>query len=78
MESRGEPPGHFVCYVEHGGYIWELDGRMKAPANKGRILPDSSLGTQVTKIIQKYIDIDPEETKYSVMALAPNYFDEEE
>lgn len=66
-----------MCYIEKDGCIWELDGRMKGPVNKGRILPDQNLGKEVSKIIQKYINIDPEETKYSVMALAPNYFDDE-
>ncbi|CDW77791.1 ubiquitin carboxyl-terminal hydrolase isozyme l3-like [Stylonychia lemnae] len=71
-----QQPGHFVCYIEKDGYIWELDGRMNGPMNKGRISPDQSLGVEVSKIIQKYIDIDPQETRYSVMALAPNYFDD--
>lgn len=51
---------------------------MQGPVNKGRISPNQSLGVEVSKIIQKYIDIDPEETKYSVMALAPNCFDDDD
>jgi len=71
-------PGHFVCYIEKDGFIWELDGRMHGPVNKGRIIEDQNLGVEVGKIIQKYMSIDPDnECQYSALALAPNCFDDD-
>ena len=63
---------HFVCYIKNNGYILELDGRRKSTINKGKIEDNCNLGIEVSKIIRKYMEIDKGETKFSVMALAPN------
>ena len=72
---------HFVCYIEKDGDIWELDGRLDSPVNKGKMPTNEDgnpahLGLEVSKIIQNYMALDQGETKFSVMALAPNYSDD--
>uniref|UniRef100_A0A383W0T3 Ubiquitin carboxyl-terminal hydrolase n=1 Tax=Tetradesmus obliquus TaxID=3088 RepID=A0A383W0T3_TETOB len=34
---------HFIAFVEHGGQLWELDGRRKGPISHGPSQPDSLL-----------------------------------
>ena len=67
---------HFVTYVEKDGQIWECDGRLDEPVCKGKIEKEGHLGLEVTKIIQHYMSLDLGESKFSVMALAPNYSDD--
>ncbi|CDW88421.1 carboxyl-terminal proteinase [Stylonychia lemnae] len=67
---------HFVTYIQKDGFIYEMDGRLNAPVQKAEIKEDQSLGKEVSKIIKQYIEISGyQETKFSVMALAPNYGD---
>ena len=62
---------HYVTYVEKNGDLWQLDGRIPYPQNKGK-MQDPNLGVAVCKIVQEYLKKMPEDTKVSLMALAPN------
>jgi len=62
-----------VTYVRLNDQIWELDGRLKGPVNKGKIEQEAHLGIEVSKIIRKYIELSGDaEIQFSVMALAPD------
>ena len=43
---------HFVTYVQKENWIWELDGRLKAPVKKAEIKEGQHLGIEVSKIIR--------------------------
>ena len=62
---------HFVTFVEVNGRVWELDGRLDGPIDRGEI-KGSNLGIKVTPFIQRYIEMDKEEMKFSIIALAPS------
>jgi len=62
---------HYVTYVETNGDLWQLDGRIPYPQNKGK-LQESNLGVAVCNLVQEYLEKMPEDTKVSLMALAPN------
>ena len=73
-EDSRDTQCHFVCYVEKGGMIWELDGRLEGPICKGKLAPGDSLGIEASKIIQSYIDMNLEhDIKFNVMAMAPSF-----
>ncbi len=62
---------HYVTYVEKNGDLWQLDGRISTPVNKGKIT-DSNMGVAVCKIVDEYLKGMPSESRVSLMALAPN------
>jgi hypothetical protein len=62
---------HYVTYVEKNGDLWQLDGRISTPINKGK-MTDSNLGIAVCKIVRDYLKLMPPESSVSLMALAPN------
>ena len=59
-------------YIEKNGLVYELDGRLPEPICKGEI-EGVNLGVKVSTIIQQYMSMDPEEVKFSIVALAQNY-----
>ncbi len=66
-----------MCYVEKGGMIWELDGRLEGPLQKGKLAEGENLGIEASKIIQGYIDMNLEhDIKFNVMAMAPSFSDD--
>lgn len=65
---------HFVVFVCVDGYLYELDGRKKFPIRHGKtnqynLLEDSC------KVVQKFMNRDPTESRFNIMALAPNVND---
>lgn len=63
---------HFITFVEVDGKVYELDGRMPGPICKGEV-EGINLAVKVSTIINEYMNMDPEEIKFSAIALAQNY-----
>lgn len=60
---------HFICYVHKDGHLYELDGRRKYPLNRGKSSQDTLLKDAI-KIIQNYMNMNPEDMNFSVTCLA--------
>ncbi|CAO3593839.1 unnamed protein product [Absidia cylindrospora] len=58
---------HFICYVDIGGDLYELDGRQSFPVNHGKI--QDSLLEDAAVVMRKFMALDPQETNYSAIAL---------
>uniref|UniRef100_A0A1D1Y734 Ubiquitin carboxyl-terminal hydrolase n=1 Tax=Anthurium amnicola TaxID=1678845 RepID=A0A1D1Y734_9ARAE len=60
---------HFVTFIEKDGSLYELDGRKPFPINHGKCanLLQDSVG-----IIRKFMQRDPDNINFTVIALAPN------
>lgn len=73
---------HFIAFVNKGGYLYELDGRKEFPINHGllRTLARDSEGDMVDatiNIVQKFMARDPEELRFTMVALVKKPVDEE-
>ncbi len=60
---------HFICFVEVEGNIYELDGRESGPVNHGPCRSNELLAKSC-EAIQKFIERDPGELRFTIMALA--------
>ncbi|XP_050686420.1 ubiquitin carboxyl-terminal hydrolase isozyme L3-like isoform X1 [Eriocheir sinensis] len=60
---------HFVAFVHVDGKLFEFDGRRKFPINHGSSSADSILG-DAAKVCRQYMDRQPEESRFAVVALA--------
>ncbi|CAG8668844.1 5596_t:CDS:1 [Ambispora leptoticha] len=60
---------HFTAFVQKDGFLYELDGRRPYPINHG---PSSDLLSDSARAIKKFIDQNPNEGRFNVIALAPN------
>ena len=58
-----------MTFVEVNGKVYEIDGRQPTPGCLGELEGDN-LGVKVSAHIKKYIELDPEEKKFSMLALA--------
>eukprot|EP01111_Echinosteliopsis_oligospora_P002644 TRINITY_DN1399_c0_g1_i1.p1 TRINITY_DN1399_c0_g1~~TRINITY_DN1399_c0_g1_i1.p1 ORF type:complete len:236 (+),score=80.37 TRINITY_DN1399_c0_g1_i1:68-775(+) len=72
-QSREIPPEedvdlHFISFVQVDGNLYELDGTKPFPINHGASSADSILQDAV-KVIQKIIALNPEENRFTVLAL---------
>ena len=62
---------HFVCFSQVDGCLYELDGRRKGPVNHGPCASDNStLLEDACKILKEYIARDPEEVRFTFVALS--------
>lgn len=59
---------HFVALVEVNGELFELDGRKAGPVSHG---PCENLLVDACKVIKKFMDRDPAEMRFTIMAMAP-------
>ena len=67
--SAEEPVNHhFITFVEKDGFLYELDGRKAFPVNHGPTTPDSLLEDSA-KICKEFMARDPNEVRFTVMAL---------
>ena len=66
---------HFIAIVPKDGNIYELDGRKKFPINHGPFSLPESFGLEACErvIRECYISKDPEELRFSILALVPTY-----
>ncbi|CAI2171977.1 16334_t:CDS:2 [Funneliformis geosporum] len=60
---------HFATFIEKDGSIYQLDGRKPFPINHG---PCKNLLEDSAKIIKKFMERDPENYQFTVIALTPN------
>jgi ubiquitin carboxyl-terminal hydrolase L3 len=58
---------HFISFVKVDGQLYEMDGSKSRPINHG---PCTELLSDAAKVIQKFIDRDPELLQFTVMALS--------
>lgn len=75
LEGQTQAPGkdedvkcHFVAFVHHSGGLWELDGRKDEPVLHGPTTPETLL-EDTAVVVKKFMERDPEEVNFSVVAL---------
>lgn len=68
-EVQEEVDTHFIAFVEKNGYLYELDGRKAFPINHGECKEEELLAKSCD-VIKKFIERDPTEIKFTIMALA--------
>ena len=61
---------HFICFIEKDGSLYELDGTLNFPINYGPCMKDELL-FKSCEVIKEYMNRDPNEIKFTVLALAP-------
>ena len=59
---------HFITFVEVDGSLYELDGTKEGPVNHGPCKPFELL-KKSTAAIQQFIERDPGELRFTIMAL---------
>ena len=62
--------GHFVCFVNVNGRLWELDGRKGGPIDHGASDP-AALLEAAGAVMREYMARDPESIRFTLLALAP-------
>lgn len=60
---------HFIAFIEKNGHLYELDGRKSFPINHGECKEDELLA-KACETVKKFMERDPEENKFTIMALA--------
>lgn len=60
---------HFIAFVEVDGCLYELDGGKSAPINHGKCRSNELL-SKACNTIQQFMDRDPTEMRFTIMALA--------
>eukprot|EP01055_Gregarina_sp_Pseudo9_P005578 Gregarina_sp_Pseudo_9__5577@NODE_750_length_2271_cov_35_691756_g706_i0_p3_GENE_NODE_750_length_2271_cov_35_691756_g706_i0NODE_750_length_2271_cov_35_691756_g706_i0_p3_ORF_typecomplete_len241_score57_00Peptidase_C12/PF01088_21/3_6e55_NODE_750_length_2271_cov_35_691756_g706_i015162238 len=75
VESKGatqppseEPVEHFVAFLELGGTLYELDGRMAGPISHGPSSPETFL-QDAAKVICALMDLDKQTFNFSALAV---------
>jgi len=61
--------GHFICFSCVEGSLYELDGRKHSPINHGPTSVDTLL-QDATRAIKQFMDRDPEQLRFTIVALA--------
>lgn len=62
---------HFVAFIHKDGQLYELDGRKDRPITHGGTTKENFL-SDVAKICQLFMQRDPEEHRFTIIALASN------
>lgn len=62
---------HFVAVVCKDGGLYELDGRKEGPVRHGDTSPETFLKDACGKVVQTFMDRDPGEMRFTMLALAP-------
>ncbi|KAL4608827.1 ubiquitin carboxyl-terminal hydrolase isozyme L3 isoform X1 [Arapaima gigas] len=60
---------HFIAFVNVGGHLYELDGRKPFPISHGKTTEDSFL-EDAAEVCKKFMARDPEELRFTVVALS--------
>ncbi|XP_032691201.1 ubiquitin carboxyl-terminal hydrolase isozyme L3 [Odontomachus brunneus] len=78
QEGQTEAPGedmevyhHFIAFVHKDGSLYELDGRKPSSINHGSTSSETLL-EDAARICKDYMARDPEEVRFTVVALAAN------
>lgn len=69
---------HFAAFTEKDGHLYEFDGRKRFPINHGPTTKETLLADAVKVIKANFMDRDPEEVGFAMLALAPVAAEEEE
>jgi len=67
-EADADVDNHFICFVEKEGELYELDGGKAFPINHGSTGGDL-LKASTRAIKTKFMDVDPENIHFNIMAL---------
>ena len=62
---------HFIALVHVNGQLYELDGRKVAPVVHGPTTPETLLKDAVQVIQNTFMQRDPSEVRFTILALAP-------
>ena len=62
---------HFVALVNVKGGLYELDGRKEGPIRHGDTT-DAAFLKDACQVVKAFMDRDPEEMKFTILALAPS------
>ncbi|XP_037820722.1 ubiquitin carboxyl-terminal hydrolase [Lucilia sericata] len=62
---------HFIALVNVDGTLYELDGRKSFPIKHGETT-DESFVQDAARVCKEFMARDPEELRFTVMALAAN------
>jgi ubiquitin carboxyl-terminal hydrolase L3 len=68
---------HFVAFIEKAGSLWELDGRKSRPVNHGPV-EGGDLLLAAVRVAKEFMARDPEELRFTLVALAPPAEEEED
>lgn len=73
-QTAAPPPNervdlHFVCFVEKGGRLYELDGRREGPLDRGPCEQHKLLEVASSVIDQHYMKVDPNEHRFTILAM---------
>ncbi|XP_065828922.1 ubiquitin carboxyl-terminal hydrolase isozyme L3-like isoform X2 [Oscarella lobularis] len=60
---------HFIAFVHKDGHIYELDGTKSFPINHGKSSSETFL-KDAAKVCQSFMERDPGEMRFTIMALA--------
>eukprot|EP00455_Lapot_gusevi_P012231 TRINITY_DN1574_c0_g1_i1.p1 TRINITY_DN1574_c0_g1~~TRINITY_DN1574_c0_g1_i1.p1 ORF type:complete len:252 (-),score=129.91 TRINITY_DN1574_c0_g1_i1:78-803(-) len=63
---------HFIAFVHVNGSLYELDGRKAFPINHGPTTADTLL-TDAVQVVRQFIDRDPENVRFNMVALGPSF-----
>lgn len=63
---------HFLCFVEKGGKLFQLDGRTDAPIMHGETTKESLLQDACKVVKEQFMTRDPNELRFTIIALAEN------
>merc|ERR1712038_820584 len=63
---------HFVSIVNVNGELVELDGRKDGPIRHGPTTEMSLLKDACQKVVKKFMERDPGEVRFTILALAPS------
>lgn len=65
---------HFICFTHINGNLYELDGRKKSAINHGPSSPETLLD-DACNVIKQFMQRDPEEMRFTILALAATMTD---
>lgn len=63
---------HFLCFVEKGGALYQLDGRTDAPIHHGETTKENLLQDACKVVKEQFMARDPNELRFTIIALAEN------
>lgn len=66
---------HFVAVAHVDGGLYELDGRKEGPIRHGDTTPETFLKDACAKVVQGFMERDPGEMRFTILALAPTQND---
>ncbi|XP_044071579.1 ubiquitin carboxyl-terminal hydrolase isozyme L3 isoform X2 [Siniperca chuatsi] len=64
---------HFICFVNVGGQLYELDGRKPFPIVHGKTAEDTFLEDAV-EVCKSFMARDPQEVRFTIIALSKDSY----